>query len=156
MLITIPVIKKAAKRLLRSLVLDEIEDRDSEMTLPRKYKGDVDKFVDFLMKKEIEGIMYFMGEYMGMIGAGWGNDAGLVFYHAGLLEDEDEAALVLYRVIMACWGHGIGIGDDHAEHFNKAKAILDKYAKEPMEETPGHFDNSEFHNAVVTQHLITK
>jgi hypothetical protein len=165
MLLNINIVKEAAKRLLLSALMDELEDRDTKASLPDEYRykdgtkgivyNNMNTFVGYLMQDEAELIMFVMGKYIGAIGAAWHNDVGLVFSHAGWLEDEEDAGLVLYRLIMSCWGHGVGIGDDHSEGFAKAKGVLDKYhPDDPMEEAPTHFDEHEsFLEPIISCHL---
>lgn len=158
MLLTIDIVKKAARRLLLLATVSEIEDRDTNQRLPDAYEDNPEGFVNYLLTVEGEKIMFIMGRVVGAVSAGWKNDVGLVFHHAGLLDDEDDAALALHRLLASCFGHGIGLADDHDAAFQKAKAVLDRYnGNHPMQYTPAHFDQHEsLTNPIISGYLVEK
>ena len=57
---------------------------------------------------------------LGQVSSFWGFDAWLVFYHAGLADDDEAQEQALYRMLMGIEGHGISLEDDHADQFRDA------------------------------------
>ena len=49
---------------------------------------------------------------LGLVEQSWGVDPWLVFYHLGI-NDKDEQADALYRLLMNVLGHGIALSDDY-------------------------------------------
>jgi hypothetical protein len=80
----------------------------------------------------------------------------------GLQDDEELQAELLYRLIMSCWGHGIGIDDDSniAEAFDKAGRILCNVVTDQgkrLKRHPTDFDqHCSFTDPLVSEHLIYK
>ena len=146
MLLKLSVILDAAESLLLNAVLYETEDRDSVASLPPGMtEQDV---VNQILETEGEQVAYVMGYYVGRIGSAWGNDVALVFHHAGLLENDEDSALALYRLVMSCCGEGVGLMDDHENHFEKAKKVFGN-----LRPTPTHFGDEPLRE-LVSGHLV--
>jgi len=79
-----------------------------------------------------------MQRYIGRIEAAWQSSIGLAFYHMGL--SDAQATDALYRLVMSCIGHGIGIEDDYAAELNRARSIL----KLELKTCPCHFEGTEW------------
>lgn len=160
MLLTLEAVRVAAELLIIAAIMDEVEDRDSALTVPPG--REVKELAYQILYLEEDTVMYTMGRYVGAISNAWGHDVGLVFHHMGLLhpnlasvdEINDRVGRVLYRLIMSCWGHGIGIGDDHGDEFEKANSILNRLSGKTMAESPVDFDQHETWTGVfVENHL---
>ena len=65
-----------------------------------------------------EGYLTTIGEY-------WGVSVVEVFKRAGWLDDGTDVSLRLYRLLMNCLGHGIGLWDEPAD-----EATLQRLGKE--------------------------
>lgn len=66
--------------------------------------------------------------YLGRVHQSWGYDPGLVFHHMGIDASDDRAqALVIYRLLMGCLGHGVSLEDDHAEALERAGEVLGRH-----------------------------
>lgn len=136
MLLGWETVNNAARRLLRMHLLDEVEDADATMALPEGKT--VDDIVDEVMKGSPEKVHFVMGKWIGAIDHAWGNDVGLVLHHMGL-ERQEEKDEVLYVLIMSCWGHGVGIGDDYSKAFAEASEKLKPHGWTKLEESPCEF-----------------
>ena len=153
MLLDTDTVMAAAELLLEVAVRDQIEDRtdtDWLYDLPEHYKGDIHRFMEDVRTKEGEAIAYLMGRYVGAIGQAWGSNVGLVFHHMGLAHGDETEARALYLLIMSCWGHGIGLDDDHADMLQRARRVLNI----PLPECPCRFDDSEFKDRILGDHLV--
>jgi len=164
MLLDKDTILEAAKLLLTVTILDELEDVDSHASLPEGMSFS-DDLAGFIIENHTDDVMLVMGYYIGAIGEAWKSgvgptDIGLVFYHMGLQNEDELQAELLYRLIMSCWGHGIGIDDDSniAEAFDKAGGILcnawgDQGKR--FDRSPTNFDqHCSFTDPLVSPHLI--
>lgn len=163
MLLPLSVVRAAAQMLLNSAILDEVEDVDSHAAFREPYvvasgivggkihvHESVEKTAEAILTHDESLVMFVMGTYIGAISKGWGISLGLVFYHMGILASEDEAAKVLYRLIMSCWGHGIGIDDDHSNEFDQACGIL-QIKRDP---SPADFDQHESWTTVLVENYL--
>lgn len=57
--------------------------------------------------------------YLGRIEQAWGHEVGLILWHMGLRSVAQQShALTL--LLLGCMGHGVGLGDEWAEEFERA------------------------------------
>lgn len=157
MLISMKVAKEVAEDFIFDLIRSEMEDPDSGAEFKSSGPGDCRELARHIMKKDGERVMYLFGQIIGQITEAWGHDAGLVLHHMGVLADDDEAVKVLYRLVMGCSGHGIGIDDDHGEEFQKASDTLTTIGDRkgtPLESHPMDFDADCLFNDVLGDFLL--
>jgi hypothetical protein len=103
---------------------------------------DITEAVDKLPAEKQAPIVYY---YLGRIAEAWGHDIGLVFYHAGIGEDEQERAL--RHLLLGCMGQGISLADDHSEALAKAEAVLGRTFKP----SPIYFEGTEWLDLAIEQ-----
>ena len=95
------------------------QDAEQEVGLPASDWRDVPHLDDAL---HLPIIAY----YLGRVHQSWGYDPGLVFHHMGIDASDDRAqALVIYRLLMGCLGHGVSLEDDHAEALDQPGEMID-------------------------------
>lgn len=160
MLLSREVILTAARSLLEMAIANEIEDDDAKASLPEDYAC-ADDLAEFIVENHEPEVMLTMGYMIGAISQAWGSGIGLVFHHMVLAEDEQSSAL--YRLIMSCFGHGIGIDDDGpsgpmATAFDNAGRILCNSAGDQgkrFKPSPTDFDQHQhFTSELVDRHLV--
>jgi len=133
MLITPDVVLSAAADIL-----------DCYLHLERDQKPDAAE-VAAIVEKHAHTILLEIGRGLGAIGAAWGHDVGLVFYHAELL---DDAADPLYYLLMGCYGHGVCLGDNHEGALERAEGVLGSIFPVTFKPVPCHLDDSWLHEIV--------
>jgi hypothetical protein len=113
--------KKALAEAAHDLYTIFYQDAEQEVGLPASDWRDVPHLDDAL---HLPVIAY----YLGRVHQSWGYDPGLVFHHMGIDADDDHAqALVIYRLLMGCLGHGVSLEDDHAEALDQAGEVLGRH-----------------------------
>ena len=161
MLLSREVILAAARSLLEMAIGNEIEDDDANASLPEEYDC-ADDLAEFIIENHEADVLLTMGCMIGAIGQAWGSEIGLVFHHMEGLDDEAQSS-ALYRLIMSCFGHGIGIDDDGpsgpmASAFDNAGKILCNVAGDQgkrFKPSPTDFDQHQhFTSELVDRHLV--
>jgi len=112
---------------------------DVYVSCEREEKPGLEIDLDAAVEKHAHTILLEVGRGLGAIGAAWGHDVGLVFYHAGLI---DDAADPLYYLLMGCYGHGVCLGDNHEGALERAEGVLGSLIPVTFEPVPCHLDDS--------------
>ena len=165
MLLKKEAITQAARDLLVLSIEEEIEN--GAEFIPADVPDEThcaNSLADGIIENHADDVMFAMGFMIGSISQAWGHDVGLVFYHMGL-EDADDQAEPLYRLLMSCFGHGIAIDDDGpsgpmATAFDKAGEKLLNIVKDAgarFDHSPCNFDqHTTFVDPLVSPHLNYK
>lgn len=123
------------------------QNAEQEVGLPASDWRDVPRLDDAV---HLPVIAY----YLGRVHQAWCYDPGLVFHHMGIDAANDKAqALVIYRLLMGCLGHGVSLEDDHAEALDVAGEVLGK----PLDPTPIDFEGREWAELATeaVQHVLS-
>ena len=154
MMLQTETIMNAARDLLECAILDLADDADGGTTFSEELASAGEVVARVLGENAVE-VAAVVGRLVGRIEQAWGHEAGLVFYHMGLTGDQQADAL--YRVLMSCMGHGIGIEDHWSEEFDNAGRILrnigeDKGAR--LDGCPMHFDGGSDLEPLFYEYLV--
>jgi len=156
MMLTTNIMYQAGLWVLALTCLDEHEEQEEkaylQLPLLEVCAEDSDKITHQEIIEWLDSVMTPEGKVElvavvanihGQCSHAWKHDVGLVFYHMGLQDNEEEKIKALYHLLMGCFGHGLGLADfsyERGDILEKAEGILGRIIAVEFKPAPCHFD----------------